>query len=191
MSPISQKSSIYILYIAIFVLIFDYYYNKTVDLITDVTLPGSAGFSSYKSNLGETLNKGFDIQFRFDVMKNKDWNVALWGNLNHNRNEILKISDALKAYNSQVDDYYELAEEDQTSNSSWVKANKTYSDFIKPIMKYEEGASLNTIYGMKSLGINPANGKEVYQRRNGTITQERLDQSVNKILRYKEVFTHV
>ena len=58
-------------------------------------------------------------------------------------------------------------------------------------MKYEEGASLNTIYGMKSLGINPANGKEVYQRRNGTITQERLDQSVNKILRYKEVFTHV
>lgn len=26
---------------------------------------------------------------------------------------------------------------------------------------------------------------------NGTITQERLDQSVNKILRYKEVFTHV
>ena len=27
MSPISQKSSIYILYIAIFVLIFDYYYN--------------------------------------------------------------------------------------------------------------------------------------------------------------------
>ena len=26
---------------------------------------------------------------------------------------------------------------------------------------------------------------------NGTITQERLDQSVNKILRYKEVFAHV
>ena len=26
---------------------------------------------------------------------------------------------------------------------------------------------------------------------NGTITHERLDQSVNKILRYKEVFTHV
>ena len=148
-------------------LIFDYYYNKTVDLITDVTLPGSAGFSSYKSNLGETLNKGFDIQFRFDVMKNKDWNVALWGNLNHNRNEILKISDALKAYNSQVDDYYELAEEDQTSNSSWVKANKTYSDFIKPIMKYEEGASLTAIYGVRSLGIDPSNGKELYLYRNG------------------------
>ncbi len=27
---------------------FDYYYNKTVDLITDVSLPASAGFTSYK-----------------------------------------------------------------------------------------------------------------------------------------------
>ena len=148
-------------------LVFDYYYNKTVDLITDVTLPGSAGFSSYKSNLGETLNKGFDIQFRFDVMKNKDWNVALWGNLNHNRNEILKISDALKAYNSQVEDYYGLAEESQTPTLSWTQAGKTYSDFIKPIMKYEEGASLTAIYGVRSLGIDPSNGKELYLYRNG------------------------
>lgn len=148
-------------------LVFDYYYNKTVDLITDVTLPGSAGFSSYKSNLGETLNKGFDIQFRFDVMKNKDWNVALWGNLNHNRNEILKISDALKAYNSQVEDYYGLAEESQTPTLSWTQAGKTYSDFIKPIMKYEDGASLTAIYGVRSLGIDPSNGKELYLYRNG------------------------
>lgn len=32
---------------------------------------------------------------------------------------------------------------------------KTYSDFIKPIMKYEEGASLTAIYGVRSLGIVP------------------------------------
>ena len=147
--------------------VFDYYYNKTVDLITDVTLPGSSGFSSYKSNLGETLNKGFDIQFRFDVMKNKDWNVALWGNLNHNRNEILKVSDALKAYNSQVNEHYELAEESQTPTSAWIKGGKTYEDFVKPIMKYEEGASLTAIYGVRSLGIDPTNGKELYLYRNG------------------------
>lgn len=33
-------------------IVFDYYHNKTVDLITDVTLPGSSGFTSYKDNLG-------------------------------------------------------------------------------------------------------------------------------------------
>ena len=151
-------------------LVFDYYYNKTVDLITDVTLPGSAGFTSYKSNLGETLNKGFDIQFRLDVVKNKEWNVALWGNLNHNRNEILKISDALKAYNSQVEDFYALAEESSTPTTDWTDANKTYEDFIKPIMKYEEGASLTAIYGVRSLGIDPTNGKELYLYRNGKVS---------------------
>jgi hypothetical protein len=42
--------------------------------------------------------------------------------------------------------------------------------YAQPVMKYEEGNSLTSIYGMKSLGINPANGKEVFVRRNGDIT---------------------
>lgn len=37
-------------------------------------------------------------------------------------------------------------------------------------MKYEEGSSLTAIYGMKSMGINPANGQEVYVKRDGTLT---------------------
>ncbi|WP_099290709.1 SusC/RagA family TonB-linked outer membrane protein [Butyricimonas sp. Marseille-P3923] len=151
-------------------LVFDYYHNKTVDLITDVTLPGSAGFSSYKSNLGETLNEGIDIQFRFNIVQNKDWQVALWGNLNHNTNKILKVSDALKAYNSQVNEYYQAAEEDQTSSADWIAEGKTYKDFIKPVMKYEEGSSLTAIYGVRSLGIDPTNGKELYQYRNGKVS---------------------
>ena len=151
-------------------LIFDYYHNKTVDLITDVTLPGSSGFSSYKSNLGETLNEGFDIQFRVDVVSNKDWQVALWGNLNHNENKILKVSDALKAYNSQVDKHYELAEESQKPTPEWLETGKTYEDFVKPVMKYEEGASLTAIYGVRSLGIDPTNGKELYLYRDGRVS---------------------
>ncbi|WP_303180254.1 SusC/RagA family TonB-linked outer membrane protein [uncultured Butyricimonas sp.] len=138
---------------------FDYYYNKTVDLITDVTLPSSSGFTSYKDNLGETLNEGFDIQVRFDVYQTKDWSVSLWGNLNHNTNKILKVSDALRAYNDQVNDYY------ADSNSSlW---DEKYS---KPIMKYEEGASLTSIFAVRSLGIDPVTGKELFLNRNGSIS---------------------
>ena len=50
-------------------IVFDYYHNKTVDLITDVTLPGSSGFTYYKDNLGETLNEGVDLQVRFDIYR--------------------------------------------------------------------------------------------------------------------------
>lgn len=144
---------------------FDYYYNKTVDMITDVTLPSSSGFTSYKDNLGETLNEGFDIQFRYDIYRNKDWNVSLWANLNHNVNKILKVSDALKAYNEKVNDYYAEAEQYQNSNSSTWNA-----DFAKPIMKYEEGASLTSIFAVRSLGIDPMTGKELFLYRDGSIS---------------------
>jgi tonB-linked outer membrane protein, susC/ragA family len=144
---------------------FDYYRNKTVDLITDVTLPSSSGFTSYKDNLGETLNEGFDIQVRFDVYKTKDWSVSLWGNLNHNTNKILKVSDALRAYNEQVNDYYADAENAQGTNNQI-----TDDKYSKPIMKYEEGASLTSIFAVRSLGIDPVTGKELFLNRDGSIS---------------------
>lgn len=145
---------------------FDYYYNKTVDLITDVSLPASVGFTSYKDNLGETLNKGFDIQVRFDVYKDKDWNVSLWGNLNHNRNEILKISDALRAYNERVNEKYAAAEDAQ-GNANLSKYGTEYSE---PEMKYEEGASLTSIFAVRSLGIDPMTGNELFLYRDGSVS---------------------
>lgn len=145
---------------------FDYYYNKTVDLITDVSLPASAGFTSYKDNLGETLNKGFDIQVRFDVYRDKDWNVSLWGNLNHNRNEILKISDALRAYNERVNEKYEAAEDAQGN----VNLSAYGSEYSEPEMKYEEGASLTSIFAIRSLGIDPMTGNELFLYRDGSVS---------------------
>lgn len=147
-------------------IVFDYYHNKTVDLITDVTLPGSAGFSSYKDNLGETLNEGVDLQVRFDVYRDKDWYVSLWGNMNHNKNKILKVSDALKAYNDQVNESYKDAEQDQESNN--VIRDDKYSE---PIMKYEEGASLTSIFAMRSMGIDPVTGREIFLERDGSLSK--------------------
>ena len=147
-------------------IVFDYYHNKTVDLITDVTLPGSSGFTYYKDNLGETLNEGVDLQVRFDIYRDKDWNVSLWGNLNHNENEILKVSDALKAYNDQVNNSYKDAEDGQESNN--IISDDIYSE---PIMKYEEGASLTSIFAMRSMGIDPVTGREIFLERDGSLSK--------------------
>ncbi len=76
-----------------------------------MTLPSSTGFTTYKDNIGEVMNKGFEIQLRSNVFQNEDWLVAVFANLAHNKNEILKISDSLKDYNNKVlakyDDYDE------------------------------------------------------------------------------------
>lgn len=85
---------------------FNYYYEKTKDLINDVTLSTTSGFSTYKNNMGEVENKGLELQVRADVYRDRNWTVALWGNMAHNKNKILKISDSQKAYNQRVTEYY-------------------------------------------------------------------------------------
>lgn len=134
------------------------YNKKTIDLITDVTIPASTGFYSYKDNLGEVVNKGVELDMKLDIIKKRDLFVSLYANFAHNNNEILKISESLKAYNDLVDQEF--------STPLTVKDEK----YSKPLMKYAEGGSLTSIWGMKSLGINPTDGKELFMKPDGRIT---------------------
>ncbi len=138
------------------------YYKKTVDLITDVTIPSSTGFTYYKDNMGEVVNKGVELDMKLDVIKKRDLFVSLYANLAHNKNEILKISESLKAYNELVDAEF--------ANYARSVANSKNVTFSKPLMKYAEGGSLTSIWGMKSLGINPTDGQELFVKPDGTIT---------------------
>ena len=54
--------------------------------------------------------------------------------------------------------------------SGYNPESSSDSKYAKTYLKYYEGASLTSIYGMKSLGISPTNGKEIYLRRNGDVT---------------------
>ena len=133
-------------------------YNRlTKDMLTDISLPPSTGFASYKDNLGDIENKGYETGIRWTVFKNKDWNLALNGNFVHNRNKLVKISNSLKKLNDKVD-------ESQVDNNS--------DAFGLPLLRYNEGQSINTIYAVRSLGIDPENGKEIFIKTDGTLTYD-------------------
>lgn len=66
--------------------VFDYYVRNTKDLLANVTLPGSAGYSYYVDNVGAVQNKGFELSFGSDLIKNKDWLFSLDCNFSKNRN---------------------------------------------------------------------------------------------------------
>lgn len=137
---------------------FDYYRDMTTDQVEDVSLPSSSGFVTYKDNVGKVLNKGFDIKLNVRAFSNRDWDVYLFANVNHNTNTIEEIGEALQNYNDRIDDFFA-----GTSNT-------TDSKYSQPFTKYEVGNSLSAIYGMKSLGIDPATGKELYEKRDGSVT---------------------
>lgn len=89
--------------------------------------------------------------------------VAVFANLAHNKNEILKISDSLKDYNNKV-----LAKYDNY-DKAYNKADDSYADTH---LQYVEGGSLTSIFGVRSLGINPADGREIFIKRDGSLTYD-------------------
>lgn len=121
---------------------FDYYSAVTDDLLTDVTIPSSTGFTAYKENLGKVENIGYEISLKYrvwqDPAKSAFFNVFLAAS--HNENKIKQISNFLQTYNDT-----------QTSTVS-----------NKPIIRYAEGQSMSAIWAVKSVGIDPACGNELY-----------------------------
>ena len=136
------------------------YDERTIDLITDYTIPSSTGFTSYKENMGKVKNTGVELELRMRLYSDRNWLLQLYGSFARNKNTIIEISQAMRDYNKRVEELFSGYNPESSSDSKYAQ---TY-------LKYYEGASLTSIYGMKSLGISPTNGKEIYLRRNGDVT---------------------
>jgi hypothetical protein len=128
----------------------DYYNKLTEALLTDINLPTSGGFPSYKANIGEVRNRGIELGTNVFLIRNTHnhitWSVG--GDLVHNANKILKISNSLEFLNSELMEY-------AGSNPSFL---------------YQEGQSMNTIFVVRSLGIDPATGQEIFLDKDGNRT---------------------
>lgn len=135
----------------------NYYVKLSKDVLTSVTLPPSLGFGSYMDNLGEVKNYGYELSLRVALLKKPS--KQLYWSVNatalHNKNKLLKISNALRAYNDAQD-------EDTMSGSKSKESNR-------PKVRYIEGKSMNSIWVNQSLGVDPATGYELFQAVNGDI----------------------
>ena len=138
-----------------------YYNKKTIDMINDVTVPSSSGFMTYKDNIGKIRNRGVELSLYANVLNREDWFLSVHGNFAKNDEVLLEIAESLKRYNDRVNEKYENYDDDLNPNEA---------EYGEVYTKYEEGGSTTSFHGMKSLGIDPANGKEVFVDRAGNIT---------------------
>mgnify|MGYP004517035739 FL=1 len=139
---------------------FDYYIKNTENLLTPVSLPPSAGFDSYVENLGETKNRGIEAKVNLRVIRDtkREMYLSVFGSLMHNKNKITKISDALNTLNNTRD------EEKVGSN---IPDHENGKGVTKPSTRYAEGQSMNAIWAVRSLGIDPMNGDEIFLSADG------------------------
>lgn len=78
----------------------DGYYKKTRDLLLNVKIPGSSGFSSGLKNIGEVENKGFELAINATPIEGDfTWNAGL--NLTYNKNKVLSLGDVSFIYPTQ------------------------------------------------------------------------------------------
>lgn len=128
-------------------------YQKTTDnLLLDVSLAPSIGAVTARQNVGEVENNGIEFQTRVVPIQTKDLQWSLSLNYSYNRNKVKKVSDALKALNQK--------------NLGVDSLNRGTT----PLPLYEEGESLTALKVVPSAGIDPATGKEIFIKRDGSYT---------------------
>ena len=133
---------------------FDYYIGKTKNNLLDFDIPTYTGFKTVKENVGDVENKGFDLRLSITP-----WNMprerayfTITTAISRNKNKITGVSTAMKNYNEKQDE----------------KANSKF--YNRPVQKYYDGVSLDAIWAVRSLGIDPTNGQEIYLDKNGNRT---------------------
>ncbi|WP_187444187.1 SusC/RagA family TonB-linked outer membrane protein [Sphingobacterium phlebotomi] len=128
----------------------NYYIETTQGSIGDVNTAPSSGFTSYSENIGDMRTKGYELYVRYNIMNSpgnrNNWSV--FANLFHVDNEITKLSSTLEALNARAD--------------------TTFSSI--PITRYAVGQSTNAIWAVRSRGIDPATGYEIFEKQDGTLT---------------------
>ena len=130
----------------------DAYIADTRNLVFSRTLLPSTGFPMTNDNMGMVRNKGVELSVNWTLYRSGASYINLFGKAAFNDNRVLRISDALKAFNEQQQ---ALAKE---------------VGVTAPVIQYYDGMPLHSIWVVRSLGINSSDGNEVYINRNGNIT---------------------
>ena len=123
----------------------DYNIRKSDPELISVEQPTSTGLSSVPMNIGATDNRSFTVTIGLDIIKSRDFMWRLTANMLHTTTKYYNIGDALEKLNT----------EGRASQS---------------LIRYYDGASTTSLWAVRSLGIDPMTGNEVYLKKNGEYT---------------------
>ena len=124
----------------------DYFYKNTDPLLVYVQTPTSTGTSTVPMNLGKQVSQGLTATLNYMILQreNMSWNFNF--NARHITYEYRNIGTALDKFN----------QENRSSN----------------LVRYYDGGSPSDLWAVRSAGIDPASGREIFIKKDGTQTFE-------------------
>ncbi|MBO9634790.1 MAG: SusC/RagA family TonB-linked outer membrane protein, partial [Chitinophagaceae bacterium] len=122
----------------------DYFVKTTDPLLVFVAVPSSSGATSVTDNLGGQEQTGFTLTANYTVLQKKGltWIINLNGR--HLRSHYTNFGNALSNFNEK---------------------NKGVN-----MTRYYDGASPSDLWAVRSLGIDPATGREIFLTKDGKQT---------------------
>lgn len=127
-------------------LVFDYYQKITDPLIIQINVAPSTGKAEYVTNLGRNTIKGLTFDLKARLLENKEknfsWNLSLHGY--HETTKYSRIGNSLDNFNKKL--------------------------MSSSLYRYRDGGSSYDIWTVRSAGIDPMSGKEIYIRKDGSYT---------------------
>lgn len=91
----------------------DYYYKKTTDLLWNVSIPQTSGFSSIFRNIGSLQNKGLELSIGGEIFV-KDFKWSSNANWSMNRNKVLEIPGYTPSTQNEISGHLKI-------NGSWLE----------------------------------------------------------------------
>lgn len=130
----------------------DLYSDLTENAISAIPIAPSTGFLVYNGNLGKLQNTGFEVSARYKVIDDNAHAILwyLFASGSSNKNVLKELSPNIKSVNDQI-------EKDNTTQ-------------VVPNIQLQEGQSMNTLFVVHSLGVDPITGQEVFLKKDGTTT---------------------
>lgn len=128
----------------------DYYHTNTNPLVVSIKQKPSSGLSSYPINLGYLNTNGFEFNVSWYAIRDVERRIMLNFRLNGN------------TYKSVYGGF----------GKALADLNNTYKDSqnVNSMIQYQDGESPTALFAVRSLGIDPATGNEVFLTKNGTPT---------------------
>jgi len=133
----------------------DYYQKRTDDLLANLPIPGSSGFSSILINSGSIENKGFEFALNTTAVETKDLSWKVGANISRNETKVLKLAVATKQF----------------------FAPNIPSPLDRPVNIIREGEVLSAFWGYKEDGLTE-NGDIKYKDINGDGKVDGNDQTI-------------
>ena len=123
---------------------FDYFHKVTNPLLVHIGTPSSTGVTSLPTNLGKQITEGMTAIASGQIISSRDIVWLINGNIRMIKSRYEDIGDLLNKYNLE--------------------------NYGTSLMRYYDGGSPNDLWAVRSQGIDPATGREVFITKEGTET---------------------